>query len=263
MDGMAYATNAMDDVRIYYRELSHAGSPVVALAGLGDTTDWLAADPFVQRLATAFRVVALDHRGHGHSDAPHDVNAYALPRRVADVVAVVDALGVERVHVLGFSWGARLGFACGEHAPDRLLSLVLTGNQPYAWDRSWPFVTTLTAAFETARTEGMQGCVDALESSFGSELDALMRESLLASDPLALSAAWSSALAEGPLSADLGAWSVPCLIVMADSDPMYANARRAAGEIPRAQFMTLPGHTHLSGGSALMEVAERVLNFLR
>jgi pimeloyl-ACP methyl ester carboxylesterase len=52
------------------------------------------------------------------------VAAYALSTRVADALAVLDALGIERVHFLGSSWGARFGFALGEHAPERMLSLV-------------------------------------------------------------------------------------------------------------------------------------------
>lgn len=75
-----------------------------------------------------------DHHGQGASDKPRQASAYALPTRVADAVAVLDALGIERAHFPGSSWGARLGFALGEHAPERVLSLVLCDNQPYEWD---------------------------------------------------------------------------------------------------------------------------------
>jgi pimeloyl-ACP methyl ester carboxylesterase len=66
------------------------------------------------------------------------MSAYALPLRSADAVAILDTLDIERAHFLGFSWGARLGFAIGEHAPARVISLILCGNQPYAWDPNWP-----------------------------------------------------------------------------------------------------------------------------
>ena len=80
-----------------------------------------------------FRLIYADHRGHGRSDKPHDPSAYAMPLRVADAVAVLDRLGIERAHFIGRSWGGRLCFGVGEHAPERGRSLVIGGNQPYAW----------------------------------------------------------------------------------------------------------------------------------
>ena len=51
---------------------------------------------------------------------------------------------------------------------------------------------------------------------------------------------------EGPVSKDLSAWRVPCLICAGDADEMHDDARRAAEEIPSATFVSLPGHSHLS-----------------
>lgn len=74
-----------------------------------------------------------DHRGLGRSEKPHDPAAYAMARRAGDARAVLDALGIERAHFAVLSWGARLNFGIGEHAPERILSLVCAGQQPYAW----------------------------------------------------------------------------------------------------------------------------------
>lgn len=174
------------------------------------------------------------------------------------MVAVLDHIGLERVHVVGFSWGARLGFAIGEHAPERVVSLALCGNQPYAWDPSWPFVPLATKAFTEAGDHGMQAFVDTLEMAFGDELSALTRERTLANDPIAMRAAWQSALAEGPISADLSAWRVPCLIYMAVGEDMFENAQRAAAEIPTARFLALEGHTHLSAPCEVEQVLPAV-----
>ena len=70
-----------------------------------------------------------------------------------DAVAVLDALGIGRAHFLGSSWGARLGFALGEHAPERVLSLVLCGNQPYAWDLESPTAHAVAAAIAASKRE--------------------------------------------------------------------------------------------------------------
>lgn len=243
---MPYATNRLDGVRTYFEDWPGEGPPVLVYTGLGDPIEDAQDNLLVRALAADHHVYFADHRGHGRSDKPHEAASYALPTRVADMVAVLDHIGLERVHLLGFSWGARLGFAIGEHAPERVSSLALCGNQPYAWEQSWPFVPLLTTAFEAAADHGMQAFIDTLESAFGAELSVTMRERTLANDPIAMRAAWQSALAEGPVSADLSAWRVPCLIYMAVGEDMFDNAQRAANEIPTAQFLALEGHTHLS-----------------
>jgi pimeloyl-ACP methyl ester carboxylesterase len=74
--------------------------------------------------------------------------------RVGDAVAILDELGIERAHFVGSSWGARLGFALGEHAPERVLSLVVCGNQPYAWDLAWATVEAVAAAIAASKETG-------------------------------------------------------------------------------------------------------------
>ena len=247
MDVMPYATNRLDGVRTYFEEWGGGHGPAVLVyTGFGDPLEDAQEMPLVRALAPDHQLYFADHRGQGRSDKPHDAAAYALRTRGGDVAALLDHLGLERVHMLGFSWGARLGFAVGEHAPERVKSLTLCGNQPYAWDPSWPFVPLGTRALEAAQTDGMQGFVDVLESAFGDKLSEVSRERVLANDAAALNAAWRSALDEGEISADLSAWRVPCLIYMSKGEDMFAQARRAAAEIPTAHFLALEGHTHLS-----------------
>ena len=255
---MPYARNRLDGVHTYFEDWEGEGPPVLVYTGLGDPLEDAQENPLVLALASDHHLYFADHRGQGRSDKPHDVAAYALPKRVADAVAVLDHFGLERVHVLGFSWGARLGFAIGEHAPERVLSLALCGNQPFAWDPSWPFVPLLSEALDASESHGMQAFIDTLETAFGDELSATVRERVLANDAKALDAAWRSALAEGPISTDLSAWRVPCLICMASGEDMYDNAQRAADEIPMARFLALEGHTHLSAPYEVEQVLPAV-----
>ncbi len=243
---MPYVVNRIDGVRTYYEEWDGDGPPVLAYAGFGDPLEDAQENPLVLALAADHHLYFADHRGQGRSDKPHDTAAYALGTRVGDTTVLLDHLGLDRVHVLGFSWGARLGFAIGEHAPERVSSLTLCGNQPYAWDESWPAVPLLTRALDAAQAGGMQAFADALESAFGDELSPIARERVLANEPQALRAALRSAMAEGSISEDLSSWRVPCLIYLAAGDDMRANAERAAAEIPTARFLALEGHTHLS-----------------
>jgi len=243
---MPYATNPIDGVRSYFEDWQGDGPPILVYNGLGDVIEDSRELPLVRALAEKNRLVLVDDRGHGRSDTPHDGASYALTTRVADVVAVLDRLDLPRAHVLGFSWGARLAFALGEYARQRVLSLILCGNQPYAWDSRWPFVPMLTEAFGRTQGGGMPGFIDVLERVLGGHLPASATRRLLAADPLALGAAWRSATTEGPISTDLGSWRVPCLIYLGEDDEMHAAAKRAASEIPTARFLSLRGHTHLS-----------------
>lgn len=238
---MPYAINPDDGVRTWFEDWGGDGWPVLVYTGLADPLEQAQQNPLVNALAPDHRMIFADHRGHGRSDKPHDDNAYAMATRVADAVAVLDEAGVLRAHFLGFSWGARLGFGVGEQAPDRVMSLVLCGNQPYEWDQRWHFVQMLSASLNTTQDGGMQSFVDELESSFGERLEDPVRGWVLANDAAAISAAWRSAMSEGPISSDLTMWDLPCLIYMAAGEEMYNSAARAAGEIPG------PGSSGLRG----------------
>jgi pimeloyl-ACP methyl ester carboxylesterase len=198
-------------------------------------------------LSSEFRLIFADHRGQGGSDKPRVVSAYALATRVGDALAVLDALRIERAHFLGSSWGARLGFALGEHAPEHVLSLVLYGNQPYAWDLESPTAQAVAAAIAASKQEGVKGFVETFESALGYRFPEPDRTwTLEKNDPAALDAAWRSAQAEGPVSQDLRTWRVPCLICVGEADEMHDDAKRAAEEIPGARFVSLGGHSHIS-----------------
>lgn len=259
---MPYATNPLDGVRSYFEDWGGEGAPVLVYAGLGEPLVSAQETGLARDLREHHRLVFVDHRGHGLSDKPHTRAAYALTTRVADVVAVLDELRIARAHLLGLSWGARLGFAVGEHAPQRLLSLVLVGNQPFEWEETWPFVPTLSRAFAKGHDGGMREAVLALEASFGDQIVEPARGRLLANDAVAIDAAWQSALREGAICADLSRWRLPVLICVAEGEDMHANAQRAAAEIPGGQLLVLRGHTHLSAPDDVEQLVPAVRAFL-
>jgi pimeloyl-ACP methyl ester carboxylesterase len=259
---MPYATNPIDQVRTYFEDSGGPGRPVLVYPGFTDPLGYAKASPLPHALRDDFRLIFADHRGQGRSDKPHEVDSYALPTRVADAVSILDALGIERVHYLGFSLGARLGFAMGEHAPERLLSLVLCGNQPYAWPDG-PMLRAVSEAVAAGRASGMVALVQTWESAIGERFREPGRTWMLNNDPLALDAMFRSSLAEGAISKDLTKWRVPCLIYAGDEDEMHEGASRAAGEIPGAIFLSLPGHTHFSSERVVDELLLHVVELFR
>ena len=258
-----FATNSIDGVRTFFEDAAGAGPPILVYPGFTDPLEYAQASPLGRALADDFRLIFADHRGQGRSDKPHDVASYALTTRVADAVAILDTLGLERVHFIGFSWGARLGFAIGEHAPERVLSLVLCGNQPYEWPAEGPMMRAVSEAVAAGKRRGMDAFVETWESLIGETFPEPGRTWILDNDPVALDAEFRSAFSEGSISKDLTKWKVPCLIYAGSEDEMHENAARAAAEIPEAGFLSLPGHTHLSAEHVSDELLPRVLELFR
>ncbi len=262
---MPYAANRRDGAQVYFEDQGGDGAPVILYDGFADSVqdlrEWLLADVLANE---GFRVIFADHRGHGCSDKPHDPPAYAMPLRAGDAIAILDRLGIERAHFVGRSWGGRLCFGIGEHAPGRVRSLVIGGNQPYAWPVS-PISRTVGEALAAAREQvSSEPLVRAFEAFWDIEFPGPQRERLLDNDPLALHAAWSAAMAEGPISADLGRWQIPCLIFIGVADADFLEgARRAAEEIPDAELLVLEeaDHyaAHMSQDEILIDAALRTL----
>src|SRR3712207_2279086 len=104
---MPYARNALDERRVYFEDDGGDGAPIVLHGGIIDSVDLVRESNIagaLQELTTdEFRLIYVDHRGVGRSDKPHEVEAYAMPLRVADAVAVLDELGFERTHFIGNS----------------------------------------------------------------------------------------------------------------------------------------------------------------
>ena len=117
---------ASDGVAIHY-QVQGRGDPVVLLHGITGTaaSNWGAAG-IIDRLAEEFQVIAVDQRGHGKSDKPHDPASYG-ERMALDVVDLLDHLRLQQAHVVGYSMGGFITMKLVALAPDRLLSAVVGG----------------------------------------------------------------------------------------------------------------------------------------
>ena len=101
-----------------------AGTPVLLLHGYPDSSRlWRHQIPALRK--AGFRTIAPDLRGFGESDKPQAVEDYAMARSIADMVAVLDQLEVDRAHVVGHDWGAGLAWAFAALVPERIDRLVV------------------------------------------------------------------------------------------------------------------------------------------
>ncbi len=246
---MSYAKNSLDLTRVYFEDDGGAGAAVIIYGGILDSVDLVRESDIAKALKALpeeFRLVFADHRGLGRSDKPHDVEAYSMRLRVADAVAILNELGIRRAHFIGTSYGGRLCFGVGEYSSSRVLSLVVGGQQPYAMDTKGPLARLVLEAAPAMKTEGMEAFVKALERYSNIRLPDAKRARYLENDPVAIAAASNAMLAEGKIVTDLRAWKFPCLIFVGAGDVDFLDrARRAANEIPNAEFLSLEGVDHL------------------
>ena len=120
---MAYATTD-DGVRLYYEEAG-TGVPIVFVHEFGgDHRSW---EPQMRWFSRRHRCITYAARGYPPSDVPPSVESYSQRRAVQDIVAVMDAAGVDRAHVVGLSMGGFATLHFGLDHPDRARSIVVAG----------------------------------------------------------------------------------------------------------------------------------------
>ena len=123
-----------DAARVRLRYVDHGtGEPVVLVHGYGNTADIWADNRIVQDLSRNYRVIVFDLRGHGKSDKPHDPARYGREMTL-DVVRLLDHLGIQRAHIVGYSLGGHLVSQLLTLHPERFLSgTLIAGAGRFDW----------------------------------------------------------------------------------------------------------------------------------
>jgi pimeloyl-ACP methyl ester carboxylesterase len=228
-----------------------AGPAVVLVPGWTmSAADWRDAG-YIDQLRASHRVLAVDPLGNGRSDKPHEIDAYAWPDVAADVIAVLDAAGVDRATVWGYSRGAALAGGVAAAFPDRVAALILTGGGD------------LTLAVPTNEPPGpvtaamLGGDFGPLwdRYSFTEEDRQYDRE---VNDPAALGA--MAVAAARTRSIDLGGVAVPALVYVGELDE--PEDERKTSDALGVDLHLLPGLDHLQTFSRLDLVMPLVLGFL-
>jgi pimeloyl-ACP methyl ester carboxylesterase len=228
-----YADNA--GTRIHYK-VEGTGPALVLQHGFTQCLeDWFECG-YVAGLRPKYRLILIDARGHGGSDKPHDEASYALDRRVADVTAVLDAVGVEKAHFWGYSMGGWIGFGMARHAPHRVDALVIGGQHPFARDQAG-----LRQWVRTGMTEGGDAFVGGFEKTFGPMSQGYATR-LRTAD---LGAYLAAAQDRDGMEDVLGGMMMPCCVYAGEADPLFAQVKSARERIPNVRFFSLPGFSHL------------------
>jgi pimeloyl-ACP methyl ester carboxylesterase len=247
---MPYASS--EGARIHY-QLEGAGPPLILQHGYtASVEDWYEFG-YVDALKHNYRLILVSARGHGGSDKPHEPEAYPLGTRAGDVVAVLDALAIEKAHYWGHSMGGWIGFGMAEFAPERVDRLVIGAAHPYARDQAG-----FRQLMQTGITNGQDAFVAAFERMAGAVPPGYKARLHKADLKALLAAAGDRPSIEGVLPK----MRMPCCLYAGESDPMFAEIKSAGGLIRHATFFSLPGVSHLQSFIRSDLVLPRVIEFL-
>ena len=115
-------------VKLHFQDIGNGPAVLFHTGGGGDGRMWQMAG-YTSRIKQA-RAILLDHRGHGRSDCPNGLAAHDVEEYVTDVITVLDAAGVDRAVLVGYSAGADVLFRVAARYPDRCSALVAIGAPP-------------------------------------------------------------------------------------------------------------------------------------
>jgi len=259
-----------DGTRLYYEEAG-AGTPVVFVHEFaGDYRTW---EPQMRAFARSHRCVTFSARGYPPSDVPSDPARYGQDIARADVIAVMDALGIDRAHVVGHSMGAYTALHVGIKHPQRCISVTAAGcgwgsvadpaargaMRQLAADTAKMFTEKGIAAAAALYADGPTRQAHKHKDPRGyAEFARMLAEHSALGHALTMSMLQARRPTLWDMEADLQRFSVPLLVIVGDEDDSCLEGslflKRTA---PTAGLLVIPrsGHTITSEEPAAFNAA--------
>lgn len=254
-----------DGVRIHYT-VEGSGEPVLLIHGysVNAVMNW-GAPGIIKGLSDHYQVIALDNRGHGQSEKPHDPAAYG-DKMVEDQIRLLDHLKIRKAHVVGYSMGGFITAALMTKHPDRVVTATLGGagwNTPEEAEAQAGMLTQLADSLE--KGNGIGPLIVALtppgqQPPGQDEIAATSKMLLSMNDPLALAAVARGGLPRVP-EAKIRANKIPALALIGENDPLKAGVDHLDGMMPNLKIVVVPGATHLTAFASPVFL-ESLKNFL-
>lgn len=266
-------TVELDDVTLAY-ESTGEGEPLLLLAGCGQPAAAFQVGLAPLLAQAGYRVITFDNRGVAPSSSPPA--PYSVGQMASDALGLLDHLGIsDPVRIAGHSLGGWIAETLAIEHPDRIRAAALMGsaNRPTSWEKA---ITTLERELAMAATElpklyyaletlrylpyhDLQddGVVDTWLSLIG-DLDVWPNPGRLGQYEAALS--WST---DPSRSMAWPSIAVPCLVLAFeyDIDSPPAGAREAARTIPGAEYLEIPGASHLGFITHATEVSAALIDY--
>jgi 3-oxoadipate enol-lactonase len=252
----------LEDVEIHYEWGGPEQAPVLVFCNsLG--TNLRMWDPQIAEFSKHFRVLRYDSRGFGASTATP--GPYSMPQLSWDLVHLLDALKLDRVHFCGLSMGGMIGMFLGSNAPKRCHNIVLSNTAakfgtPETWNARISAVqaggmkAVASTVIERWLTPGYRASHPAETAAAVAMLESADPEGYIAN---------CAAVRDMDLRDRLGGVRVPALVLAGTYDPVAtpADGHFLADRIPGARYAGVPA-AHLSNLEARDDFNRTVLNFL-
>ncbi|HYG86500.1 MAG TPA: 3-oxoadipate enol-lactonase [Azospirillum sp.] len=254
---------AAGDITVHYHLAGPPGAPVVLFANSIGTSFHI-WDAQVPALSERYRVLRYDMRGHGLTDATPA--PYSMDMLADDALALLDALGIERAHVVGLSIGGMMAQRLAAKAPQRVTSLVLCDTAsrigpPSIWaDRiaairadglasiaQGVMARWFTERYRSERADAVRGFVN-----------------MLSRTPAEGYVGCAMAIRDADLTADDARIACPTLVLVGDQDLATppSLARETADAIPGARFAVLKDAAHIPCVERPDALTAQLLDFL-
>lgn len=250
-----------DGARIHWRVDGHADAPpLLMISSLGsDHAMW---EPVLPALTRYFRVIRLDKRGHGASDAPP--GDYTMERLGRDALAVADAAGLRRFLYAGLSIGGMIGMWLAQNAPERIERMVLSNTSAQVAPET--FAQRITQIM----LHGMTSIADVTMGRWFTPRYLARdtahlhttRQTLVSTDPIGY-AGCCAAIRDMQLVSGLASITTPTLVISGLHDPSTPaeQGRRIARAITGARYAELPT-AHFAPAERPAQWADLAIRFL-
>ena len=239
-----------DGVRLHY-EINgpERGAPIVLVHGFASDyrLNWVGTRWQETLTGEGFRVIGLDCRGHGHSDKPHDVDAYRVVVMAEDVRRLLDDLEVDMADYLGYSMGARVGLELVMDHPSRVRRAVRGGVGIAGALNSADAIAEALLRGEPTDDPVAQTFYKFASARPTNDLRAL--------------AACIRGLRPNEDPERLAAIRTPILVVAGDRDDIARGAPELVELIPTARLVTIAGRDHM-GAVPARDFKTAALDFL-
>lgn len=223
-------------------------------------------DPQIAAFAPLFHILRIDVRGHGKSTA--DMTAETFDDLVADVIAVWDALGIDKSIVMGLSLGGMTGFGLAIHHPERIERLIAAdcrADAPVFFADSW------VKRLAVLEDDGIAGIAEVTVPMWMTEASKAGRPDVIAGARAMVLAtsergyiSVATPLMTLDYKKDLGRIRCPTLLVAGTEDgPHPQEMRHMAALIPGAEYAEVEGAGHLSNFEQPERFNTVVLDYLR
>ncbi len=262
-------TTIINGVKINYH-LSGEGPAIILLHGFtGSHQDWAFQIPVLSR---KYRVVAMDHRGQGKSEAPSSPDDYSVSIFAQDVYSLLQHLGISKACLVGHSMGGFMALEFVLEHPEMVTALVLVDTSSGEWERDPGYEQMRAKLKELALTEGMEAAFEfnaahnaMVRDRFEKhpELREVSRQRMLQTPVNGYIYAGDAIWSWKPVTHRLSQIRVPALIVVGEEDTPFLKASQIMKEsIADAELVIIPGTTHTPHEEAAEAFNDTLMSFL-